>query len=79
MDAGTRVRLERKVERYPHFVAHEGATGTVTQANDELITVEMDETIEGAHEWDNQIQWHKDMFVDENFREVFADDVEIIN
>lgn len=54
---GDRVRLTRPVERFPHFIAPEGATGTVTEASAALILVHMDDTLAGAEEWDNQIAW----------------------
>lgn len=53
---GTRVRLKHPVDRYPHFLAAEGATGTVHYLSD-VYEVKMDEHLEGAEEWDNAIQW----------------------
>jgi hypothetical protein len=35
----TRVRLTCDVDRYPHFVAPKGATGTVKSVEEDLITV----------------------------------------
>jgi hypothetical protein len=51
-----RVRLRHDVDRYPHFLARAGATGTVT-TDDDVFTVRMDEHIDGAEEWDNEIVW----------------------
>ena len=53
---GLRVRLARDVDRYPHFIARAGATGTVTEIGD-VVRVHMDEPIEGCEEWDNDIEW----------------------
>lgn len=54
---GDRIRLARPVDRFPHFVAPEGATGTVTEVSDTLVLVRMDETLQGAEEWDNHVAW----------------------
>lgn len=78
MDEGTRVRLKRDVDRYPHFVAPEGAEGTVTKNWDDLIAVKLDEDLDGADEWDNEVQWYDGMYANENFREVFQEDVEAL-
>lgn len=78
IEEGISVRLTRDIERYPDFIAPEGATGTVTKVWDDLIAVELDEHLEGAEEWGNEVQWYADMFVDEDFREVFQEDVEFL-
>ncbi len=57
-DVGTRVRLRRTVERYPHFSIEGGATGTITEAGEWLISLKMDEHIPGAEEWDNELCWY---------------------
>ncbi len=57
---GTRVRLTHAVDRYPHFIAPEGATGVVTESSDELVAVRLDLNVEGAHEWDNEVHWSND-------------------
>jgi hypothetical protein len=58
---GTRVRLRRDVDRYPHFVAPAGALGTVSaldlEAADCLVWVALDEIVDGADEWDNAVQF----------------------
>lgn len=76
MQEGDRVRLRRDVERYPHFTVPEGQTGTVVEASDELIAVRLDEPVEGAEEWDNQLRWYPDMYDDSDFREAFRQDIE---
>lgn len=76
MNEGTRVRFVREVERYPHFVVPEGRTGTVTVSDDNEIRVRLDEALEGADEWADEVHWYSDMFVDEEFDEVFREDVE---
>ncbi len=57
---GTRVRLTRAVDRYPHFIAPEGATGGVVENSPRLVRVRMDEQLEGAEEWHNEIHWSED-------------------
>lgn len=76
MKAGTRVRLTRNVERYPHFVAEAGRTGTVTTYSDDLVAVRLDDPLSGAEEWENQVHWYRDQFEEVEFREVFRRDVE---
>lgn len=56
MTAGTRVRLLHAEERYPHFIAPQGATGTVVDRGMNLA-VRLDETVEGAEEWENEVHW----------------------
>jgi hypothetical protein len=57
---GTRVRLRRDVDRFPFFVAHEGATGTVEECARDLLSVKMDDDLPGSEEWDNCILWTED-------------------
>lgn len=57
---GTRVRLRRDVDRYPFFIAPEGATGTVVECSCDALLVKMDEHIDGCEEWDNEIMWTED-------------------
>lgn len=58
---GDRVRLRRDVERYPHFIARAGMTGTVVIADHDTIAVRMDEHLDGCEEWDNEVIWSDDM------------------
>lgn len=78
MREGARVRLTRDVDRYPHFVAPKGAEGTITKNWDDLIAVKLDEHLEGAEEWDNEVQWYDGMYADADYREVFQEDVEVL-
>ncbi len=64
---GSRVVLARDVERFPHFVAPAGASGTVT-VNDVtppsaelLLCVRLDEPLQGAEEWRNEVAWYGGM------------------
>ena len=61
---GDRIRLRREVNKYPHFIAERGATGTVVEsAADEicgLIVVKMDAHLPGAEDWDNCVYWTAD-------------------
>lgn len=76
---GSRGRLRRNVDRFPHFVAQAGASGTVTEATDSLIALRMDEALPGADEWDNEVCWTSDDIeaADQTVAAVFYEDVEI--
>jgi hypothetical protein len=54
---GARARLSRIVDRYPHFCIDPGATGTITESDEQLICLRMDCHVEGAEEWDNEVCW----------------------
>ncbi len=58
--AGDRARLCRLVERFPHFWIAAGATGTVSEASENLIALRMDKHVYGAEEWDNELCWTAD-------------------
>lgn len=60
MQIGTQIMLRRSIDRFPHFVAESGSTGTVLEFSAEYIRVKMDEPIEGCEEWDNEIVWSAD-------------------
>ncbi len=61
LTTGTRVRLIHDVDRYPHFIAPEGATGTVVDIGDPMVfAVKLDVHIDGAEDWDNEIHWSND-------------------
>lgn len=55
---GTRVRLARDVERYPHFIAAAGMKGVVTEATEEVFSVRMDDPLPGSEEWENEVHWY---------------------
>ena len=57
--AGSRVELVVDVDRYPHFVAPAGATGTVVEHGDPgiVLAVRLDEPVAGAEDWDNEVHW----------------------
>lgn len=76
---GSRGRLRRDVDRFPHFVAHAGATGTVTEATESLIALRMDVPLSGAEAWDNEVCWTSDDIeaADQTVATVFYEDVEI--
>lgn len=77
---GSRGRLRRGVERFPHFVIDAGATGTVTVATESLIALRMDDLVAGAEEWDNEVCWTSDdaATADQRIAAVFYEDAEII-
>lgn len=61
---GQRVRLKRDVDRYPSFIARKGLVGTIvsTPGPDHMnLAVKMDEHLNGAEEWDNEIHWIEDL------------------
>lgn len=58
--AGDRVRLTRNVDRYPHFIAPAGATGVLTSCDNDLWAVRLDLKVDGAEDWDNEVQWYPD-------------------
>jgi len=68
---GTRVRLRHDVDRYPHFRARAGMTGTVVTVGPDPVVVRMDEYLEGCEEWDNAILWSND--------DDPMDDLEVVN
>jgi hypothetical protein len=58
---GERFRLAGPVDRFPHFLAPSGTSGTVTYAEEHnIICLRMDEHLDGAEEWDNEIVWSAD-------------------
>lgn len=69
---GLRVELVRDVDRYPDFQVAKGAQGTIVYADPDFIRVRMDETIEGADPWDNEVHWFEDSVED------FEKDVRIL-
>lgn len=83
--AGDRARLGRVVERFPHFWIAAGATGTVTEATENLIALRMDEHVHGAEEWNNELCWTADDgalyrgSAAEQIARAFYADAEIIN
>lgn len=76
---GSRGRLRRSVDRFPHFVVQVGATGAVTEATDSLIALRLDVPLSGAEEWDNEVCWTADDIEapDQTVAAVFYEDVEI--
>jgi len=58
LEVGQRVRLRRNVERYPHFIAGAGLTGTVSYVDAAMVGVTMDEHIDGCETWDNEVMWY---------------------
>lgn len=56
---GTRVRLTRNVSREPLFSVSAGTTGVVAvpPGPNVIYAVRMDDPIDGAEDWDNEIWW----------------------
>ena len=62
---GYRFVLRHDVDRFPHFIARKGATGTVTDVErDGTIVALMDQHIDGAEEWENRVWWESDFLTD---------------
>jgi hypothetical protein len=57
---GQRLKLVRDVERFPHFIARAGMTGTVTSADSGTVCLRMDDDLPGAEEWSNEVVWSAD-------------------
>jgi hypothetical protein len=62
---GARFQLTEPVERFPHFLAPAGATGTIVEASEHVISLHMDEYLAGAEPWDNEVTWTEDDDYDE--------------
>lgn len=54
----TRVVLIRDIERYPHFIAVKGRTGVIVVADPDCIAVRLDDPLDGAEEWDNEVHFY---------------------
>ena len=54
---GDRVELARDVDRYDAFIAKKGLRGTVSEISEHVVTVLLDEHLDGAEEWDNNVCW----------------------
>jgi hypothetical protein len=63
---GERVELAAPVERFSDFTAEAGARGRIEELDAEsfLVSVKMDEEIEGAGEWDNCVVWSGESYYD---------------
>lgn len=60
LKVGDRVVLRRDVERFPHFIAPKGATGTVVDTPSHPLgaySVLLDQHLSGAESWDNEVVW----------------------
>jgi hypothetical protein len=62
---GARFRLTRTVDRFDHFIASADAAGTVVDADENVISLHMDDYLPGAEPWDNEIVWTVDDDYDE--------------
>lgn len=54
---GDRVELARDVDRYDAFIAKKGLRGTISEISEYVVTVLLDEHLDGAEEWDNNVCW----------------------
>lgn len=75
--AGDRARLRRRLERFPRFHVEAGATGTIREFSESLISLRMDEDVPGAEEWDNAICWTAEDSAPGLLIAVFFDDAEV--
>jgi hypothetical protein len=76
LPVGTRVRLTREVERYPHFIAERGRAGVVVEATPDAVSVRLDEHLPGAEEWDNEVCWYGPDWTGRDARVVALEEVE---
>ena len=69
---GQRVRLRHDVDRFPHFIAAAGSTGTVVDVAGDMsiFAVRLDEPLAGAEEWDNEVHWYIENGDDEPERDL---------
>lgn len=54
---GARVLFVDQLDRYPFFTVPAGATGVVTNSDDDYYAVKVDQPIAGAEEFDNEVIW----------------------
>jgi hypothetical protein len=64
-ELGKRVKLITDIVKFPHFIAKKGQTGTIVEYTEELVSVKLDETVEGAETWDNCVHLYFDELVSE--------------
>ncbi len=57
-EVGSRVRLKNRVDRFPEFSAPEGATGTINEVTDGMISVKLDVAVQGAEDFDNCLHFY---------------------
>lgn len=50
----------REIDRYPNFVVPKGAKGTIVEYDpSEIIRVQLDNHLDGAEEWRNEVHWYE--------------------
>ncbi len=54
---GARFRLATTIERFDHFIAPAGRCGTVIDADENVISLHLDEYLPGAETWNNEVAW----------------------
>jgi hypothetical protein len=54
---GARFTLATTIERFPHFRAPAGASGTVVDAEESIISLHLDDYLPGAETWNNDVTW----------------------
>jgi hypothetical protein len=64
-EIGQRVVLGCDVDRFPHALVGEGATGEVVQADADQIEVRLDAAVPGLAEWDNGLIWYREQECEE--------------
>lgn len=63
LQPGVRVILRTDIDRWPHFIAKAGMTGVIaefTPGPRGLLSVKLDQPLEGCEEWDNHVIWSDD-------------------
>jgi len=57
-EVGKRVRLKHRVDRFPEFSVPVGATGTINEVSDALVSVKLDVPVDGAEDFDNCLHFY---------------------
>ena len=65
LERGKKVKLLRDIDKFPHFIAKKGSTGKIVDYNENLVSIKLDEKIEGAEHWDNCVHLYFDELVSE--------------
>jgi hypothetical protein len=68
-ELGQKVMTVRFVDRYPNFVVAPGETGTVSTIlgdpeEPDMVGVTIDADVKGCEEWENEVQWVRELHGD---------------
>ncbi len=57
-EVGKRVRLKNRVDRFPEFSVPAGATGTINEVTEGLVSVKLYVSVSGAEDFDNCLHFY---------------------